>query len=352
MVCIKAVLTSTLKATLLSALALMVSIDGHAASFAKIFKKVDPSVVVIHTREQVMIEGGAGLIQTAQGIGSGVVIAKDGLIITAAHVVQVSEKIAVELTDGKKYPAHVVASSAISDVALVKLEKLPDQLSVAKMGDSDKIEIGDEVFVIGAPYGIEHTLTVGYLSGRRMESLMDPQLGMVEFLQTDAAINKGNSGGPLFNNKGEVMGIVSHIKSASGGSEGLGFATSINVARRVLLEEKSVWSGLEIIPIDGELAAALNVAGGGLLVQRVAPNSLGDFLELRGGTIAVTINNQKILIGGDVLLSLNGIVLNETEDAVTIRDELLKLPYGARIDVEVLREGKVTKLFTTKRKSD
>lgn len=329
---------------------MFMAVQVQAASYAKIFKKVDPAVVVIYSQERVV---GAVLAsnRTVKTLGSGMVVSKEGLIMTAAHVVQLSDKLIVEFVDGEKFPGHVVSSSAIADVALIKLDQLPDKMHVAKLGDSDKIGIGDEVFVIGAPYGVGHTLTVGYLSGRRLESILGPKLGEVEFLQTDAAINKGNSGGPLFNKKGEVVGIVSHIKSASGGSEGLGFATTINVARKLLLEEKAVWSGLEIIPISGDLAAALNVPGGGMLVQRVARNSLGYFLGLRPGKLPVMIGNQKILIGGDVILSLNGIRLNKIEDVIKVRDELVNLPYGSRIDVEVLRAGKIKALFTSKQES-
>jgi len=332
--------------------AILLAIDVQAASYAKIFKKVDPAVVVIYTRENVVVAGAEGITQTAQeGLGSGVVIATDGLIMTAAHVVGLSDKIAVVFSDGKKYFAQVVSSSTVADVALIKLERLPDQLAVAKLGDSDKIDIGDEVFVIGAPYGIEHTLTAGYLSGRHEESLVDRQLGVVEFLQTDAAINKGNSGGPLFNSKGEVIAIVSHIKSATGGSEGLGFATPVNLARKLLLEERSIWAGLEAILIDKDLAAALNIPDSGLLVQRVAKKSLGDLLGLKGGRIPITINDRKILIGGDVIVSLAGITLKEVEDVRKARDKLVKLPYGSRIDVEVLRAGKMKAMHTTKRKT-
>jgi len=330
-------------ATILSA-----TTQVQAASYAKLFKKVDPTVVIIHSQEKA--PGGSSQA-TMKGLGTGMVISKEGLIMTAAHVVQMSDELFVEFVDGEKYPAHVVSSSAVADVSLIKLDELPDKLHAAKLGDSDKIDIGDEVFVIGTPYGVKHTLTVGYLSGRRLESVLGPQLGEVEFLQTDAAINKGNSGGPLFNKKGEVVGIVSHIKSTSGGSDGLGFATAINVARRLLLEEKAVWTGLEIIPLEGELAAALNVPSGGMLVQRVARNSLGYFLGLQAGKLPVTIGNYQILIGGDVILSLNGIQLNSIEDALKVRDELVKLPYGSRIDVEVLRAGKVKALFTSKQEN-
>lgn len=116
-----------------------------------------------------------------------------------------------------------------------------------------------------------------------------------------------------------------------------------------MLEEKSVRAGLEVLPIDSDLAAALNMSGAGMLVHCVARNSLGDFLGLRLGSIPVTIDNQKILIGGDVILSFNGIEPNEIEGALKVRDELVTLPYGSRIDVEVLRAGKVKALFTSKR---
>ena len=125
MTCLYTCLPPRLSATLLMTCALLLTLDSAAASYAKIFKKVDPSVVVIHTREQMVTESGAGVTRTAQGIGSGVIISKEGLIMTAAHVVQVSDKIAVELTDGKKYPAHVVASAAISAMTSALFQSSP-----------------------------------------------------------------------------------------------------------------------------------------------------------------------------------------------------------------------------------
>lgn len=320
-------------------------------SYHKVFNRVDPSVVVIHTSEQIVSGGSDGLTKTGRGLGSGVLISDDGKILTAAHVVQVTDRVAVEFKDGKKYPAKVISSSPPADVALLRLEKSPERLQAAKLGDSDTINIGDEVFVIGAPYGIGHTLTVGYLSGRRLEKVAGDQFEPIEFLQTDAAINKGNSGGPLFNRKGEVMGIVSHIKSTSGGSEGLGFATAINVAKGLLLDKKSIWTGLEFIPIEGELALALNFPQtSGMLVQRVAKNSLGDFLGLKGGTIPAIIGNRKVLLGGDVILAVNGIPFTGiNQNSRKIQQDIIDLPYGSRIDVEVLRDGRSVKLFTTKR---
>lgn len=336
---------------ILSISLLTVTLPAYSDSYSKVFNRVDPSVVVIHTREQIVTEGSAGLTRTGRGLGSGVLISEDGKILTAAHVVQVTDRVAVEFKDGEKYPAKVISSSPQADVALLRLEKGPETMPVAKLGNSDNINIGDEVFVIGAPYGIEHTLTVGYLSGRRQEKVTGDHFEPIEFLQTDAAINKGNSGGPLFNRKGEVMGIVSHIKSTSGGSEGLGFATAINVAKGLLLEKKSIWTGLEFIPIEGEMALALNFPQtGGMLVQRVAKNSLGDYLGLKGGTIPSTIGGRHILLGGDVILTVNGTPFTGINDnSRKIQQNIIDLPYGSRIDVEVLRGGRNINLFTTKR---
>ena len=325
-----------------------------AESFSRLYKAVNPSVVVIHTRGQVVSEGprGKSLITTGQGLGSGVIMSKDGLIMTAAHVVQVSDKIAVELADGTRYHAMVIASAPFSDVALIKLDDPPDKLNVAKLGDSDLVEIGEEVFVIGSPYGIGHTLTVGYISGRHSESLIEGDAQKVDFLQTDAAINKGNSGGPLFNKSGEVIGLVSHIKSISGGNEGLGFAATINMAKRLLLEQRSVWTGMEFIPLRGKLGLALNAPGGaGLLVQKTAKFSLGHAIGFEGGTIPVKLKGREILLGGDIILSINGMSLRSDQDLVNVRKALVELDFGEPVEAKIVRAGEVKILSTIKQKA-
>jgi S1-C subfamily serine protease len=148
------------------------------------------------------------------------------------------------------------------------------------------VQIGEQVFVVGAPLGITHTLTVGHLSARHKPNATFSGMLTAEFFQTDAAINRGNSGGPMFDLKGEVIGIVSSILSQSGGSDGLGFAATSNIARRLLLDEPSVWSGLDGYLLIGEAARAFNLPVGfeaGLLVQRVALGSPADQLGVRGG---------------------------------------------------------------------
>lgn len=325
-----------------------------ALSFSQAYKEVNPAVVVVHTREQSVGEGprGKSLLTTAQGLGSGVIISAEGLIMTAAHVVQVSDKIAVELADGTRYHASVLASAPFADVALIKLDNPPEKLGFAKLGDSDQVEIGEEVFVIGSPYGMGHTLTVGHISGRHSENVIEGDTQKIDFLQTDAAINKGNSGGPLFNKRGEVIGLVSHIKSVSGGSEGLGFAAAINMAQQLLLEQRTVWTGMEFIPLRGNLGLALNAPGGaGLLVQRTAKFSMGHTMGFQGGTIPVTLKGRKILLGGDIILSINGMPLRSNQDLLEVRNALVQLNFGEPIVAKIVRSGAVKELSGIKEKA-
>jgi len=323
-----------------------------AGSLSKVFKKVNPAVVVILTTER-----GYSSLQPDQmqsfnkgGLASGIVISKDGLIMTAAHVVQVADAVVVRFLDGTMVGAKVVGSSPQADVALLQLNHLPDNLAVADLGGSDDVSIGDEIFVIGAPYGVDHTLTVGYMSGRRHPEAACNPLLPIEFLQTDAAINKGNSGGPMFSMNGKVIGIVSRILSYSGGSEGLGFAVSINTARELLLKQGSVWTGLEAYLVSGILAKALNVPQeAGLLIQRVADDSPGHRLGLRPGNIPVEIAGKQLLLGGDIVLEVIGVTVSaDFEHTCEIRQKTVGLNHD-NFEMKVLRDGKVVDLAIFKK---
>jgi S1-C subfamily serine protease len=325
---------------------------AQANSLSKVFQRVNPAVVVVFTKEHGIssLKPGQIVSVTRGALGSGIVVSKDGLVMTSAHVVQVADAVVIKFLDGSVVGAKVVGSTTQADVALLKLDEVPDNLVAAKLGDSDKMKTGDEIFVIGAPYGVDHTLTVGYLSGRRRpETACDP-IFPIEFLQTDAAINKGNSGGPMFNMDGKVIGIVSHILSQSGGSEGVGFAASINSAKELLLNQNSFWSGLEGYLLSGPLAKALNVPqDAGLLIQRVADDSPGHELGLKPGMIPVRIGNDQLLLGGDIVLEVQGIAIS-TDYAKTcqIRDKMVGPNHGNRIDMKVLRGGEVVDLYISK----
>jgi S1-C subfamily serine protease len=236
----------------------------------------------------------------------------------------------------------VVASEPEADVSLLQLARVPPGAVVARLGDSDRIEVGEEVFVVGAPYGIGHTLTVGHLSARHKPKTVYAGLPLAEFLQTDAAINQGNSGGPLFAMTGEVIGIVSHIISKSGGYEGLGFVVSSNMARQLLLERRSFWSGITTMALFGDLARALNVPQPvGVLIQRIARGSPAEHLGLRASTIAATIGGKSLLVGGDVILAVDGIVIESEDSYLQIQQRLSQRRPGDEITVLVLRDGEV-----------
>ena len=315
--------------------------QAAANDYARLFKEADESVVVIYTVErQIAGQRGQGEV-TLPGLGSGFLIDDEGHVMTAAHVVQTADLVEVEFVDGAKVTASVVASDPVKDVALLKLDRLPEKIRPVKLADSDKVNIGEEIFIIGAPYGLSHTLTVGHISARHGND--EGYMGAIqaETFQTDAAINQGNSGGPMFNRRGEVVGIVSHIRSQSGGSEGLGFAVTSNTAVDALLEHPMAWSGMTGILLTGALADALNVPqDSGFLIQKIAANSPASRIGLKPSRVPASIAGQELFIGGDIILSVGGM-----EVSPNMRDEFREaVSRGSEsgdISVKVLREGKV-----------
>jgi S1-C subfamily serine protease len=319
-----------------------------SGSLSQVFKRVDPAVVVIRTSEHVaatMPGAPSGAVMSVAGVGSGVLVSADGKVVTAAHVVQTADAVDVEFTGGTVVKARIVASDAAADVALLQLERVPPHIAPARFGDSGKTEVGDQVFIVGAPLGITHTLTVGHVSARRQPNATYGGLVATELFQTDAAINRGNSGGPMFDMNGDVIGIVSHIVSVSGGSEGLGFVVTANMARRLLLEEPSVWSGLDGYLLTGELAHAFNLPTTGLLVQRVAHGSPAERLGLRGGRFAVAIGDERLLIGGDIIIGVQGIALGEPDAYERVRRRLMDArTSGGALHLIVMRDGEFAEL--------
>jgi len=320
---------------------------GSGQSVSEVFQQVRDAVVVIHTTqtEYPFITTEAPV--SIPGTGSGVLISPTE-ILTAAHVVQSANRVLVEFPSGEEISATVVASRPTHDVALLRLAE-PASAAPASVGNSDEIAVGEQVLVVGAPLGEGHTLTVGHLSARRTQRGLFFGMSTVEFLQTDAAINPGNSGGPMFNMRGEVVGVVSHILTVSGGSMGLGFAVATNSARQVLEPGQSVWSGMEGIPVVGTLAALLNVPppGGGILVGSVAIGSMAESLGLRPSTIPAVIAGEEILIGGDIILGANALPVGANlEGLESIIQSVAGLAPGETLTVRVLRDGRQLDLTT------
>lgn len=309
-----------------------------AEDFSDLYEKLSPSVVTIHTSNFDSQK------QASQnGLGSGVVIEPDK-IITAAHVVHTAKSIQVKFKDGYTTEAEIVSSITSSDIALLRLINPPDNIVIAETTDSSTVRIGEPVFVIGAPFGIEHTLSVGHLSGRMDRGLMaggEP----VTFLQTDTAINQGNSGGPMFNRDGKVIGIVSFILSKSGGFNGIGFAVSINGAKKSLMQASDFWAGFDGVLLSPALAAAINVPQAtGMLVQHVVTGSPAQKAGLRGGQVPATIGGASISLGGDVVLAIAGIVCDEPHSFAAIKKQVASLPEGHGFTLSVLRAGEIVDL--------
>lgn len=319
------------------------SVSPPAESLTEVFRRVDPAVVVLYTIEREAALDQPGGETTAPGLGSGFLVDGDGHVVTAAHVVQTADRVEAEFVDGSRISAVVIASDPLADLALLRLETIPTGVQPVRLGNSDRTSVGERVFVVGAPHGLEHTLTVGHVSGRRMQ--VDQSLGIsVEYFLTDTSINPGNSGGPMFNMQGEVIGIISSILTRSGGFEGLGLAVTSNTATDVLFGRRMMWSGLTGILLEGDMAGAFNVPqGSGYLVQKVADGSPAKAIGLKAGVMPVTIGDRTILIGGDIILGVNRIQLTRTSFS-QIRQAMAELRPGEGYTIQILRAGRRTDL--------
>jgi S1-C subfamily serine protease len=248
-----------------------------------------------------------------EGAGSGFIIDARGFILTNYHVVAGAQTIEVILGDKNRYPAKFIGADQRNDVALVKIDPKGKQLASLTLGDSSTLQVGQKVLAIGDPFGFQSTLTTGVVSalGRTVQTSQTTFID--EAIQTDASINRGNSGGPLINTHGEVIGINSAIYTPTGTTAGIGFAIPINTAKLIasdLMSEGRVrraYLGVQTVPVGGWLAEALDLpTQEGLLVEQTTKGSPAAAAGIHGGDRSAQAGMRRIIIGGDVIVALDG----------------------------------------------
>src|SRR5882757_3082499 len=247
-----------------------------------------------------------------EGAGSGFVIDARGYILTNFHVVEGAQSIEVVLGDQSRYPAKFIGADQRNDVALVKVDPKGKHLVALTLGDSNALQVGQKVLAIGNPFGFQSTLTTGVVSalGRTVQTSQTTFID--EAIQTDAAINRGNSGGPLINSRGEVIGINSAIYTPTGTTAGIGFAIPINSAKRIahdLMTDGRVhqaFLGVETLPVGGWLGEALDLPiQEGLLVEVATPRGPAAASGIQGGNRVAQAGMRRIAIGGDVIVEMD-----------------------------------------------
>ena len=245
-----------------------------------------------------------------QGMGSGFIIDKDGTIVTNDHVVRGAEKILVTLKDKEQYEATLIGRDRKTDLALIKIEVDRD-LPFVSFGDSDAVRVGDWVVAVGNPFGLDHTVTAGIISARGRAIGNGPY---DDFLQIDAPINKGNSGGPTFNLRGEVIGVNTAIFSPTGGSVGIGFAIPSSLAQEVIADLKDDgtvergWLGVNIQAVNKDMAASLNLdKARGAIVSRVIPDSPAAEAGLEQGDVILAVDGRRVRTVRDLPRLIAGI---------------------------------------------
>ncbi len=312
-------------------------LTSEEAQSALVYRKVLPCVVTILTSQKVFQEGRE--VQQ-KAVGSGVLISPQCHVLTAAHVVSGAEEITVKTQDGNLHPAEFLFSEAGADIALIKFMEPVPGLQHAELGDSDQLVVGQAAYAIGSPYGLENSFSVGHISGFRDFGRFYDGTIPAKFIQTDAAINVGNSGGPLLNSKGQVIGIASRILSVSGGSQGIGFVVPINTAKALLSFKDRFWLGIEGIYLNEEGVAKLlnRDLKGGLLIERVAKGSPADKAGLQGGSVQAQMLGRDFLLGGDLVISFGE---QEACDSDCLVEANKRFADSARLPVKFLRGGVV-----------
>jgi S1-C subfamily serine protease len=299
-----------------------------------VYARVSPAVVCITAPQRF-----------GECIGSGFVIDQQGHIVTNNHVAQAATELLVTLADEHTVPAQVVGTDPGSDLAVLKIDVPADQLTVAELGESATLQVGQRAIAIGNPFGLERTITTGVISslGRTL-SRTDSDFQIAEVIQTDAAINPGNSGGPLLDSHGLVIGVNTAIASTSGTNSGVGFAIPVDIVKQVVPDliangsYQHPWLGVTGRTISPEMVDAANLpVDTGVLVFTVEAGSPAEKAGVRGGDQQITVSGVPMLAGGDIIIAINGVTVKRFDDVVNFLASQTRV--GDTVTLTVIRGG-------------
>ena len=329
------------------------SIADIEATLESVYAQNNPSVVNIQVILPATLDnvGGAAL-------GSGFVWDNSGHIVTNNHVVDGATSITVTFYDGTIVQASLVGADPDSDLAVIKVNTNDVQLHPVTMADSTQLQVGQLAIAIGNPFGLQGTMTVGFVSslGRLLptnENVAGPTYSISDIIQTDAAINPGNSGGVLLDDTGKVIGVTSSIATTSGTSAGVGFAIPSAIVQQVVPALINTghydhpYLGVSVISLSPDIASAMNLLSSqrGALVETVTTGSPADKAGLQASQNQVTINGQQLFVGGDVVVAYNDQAVKSSDDLVTFLARSGSV--GQTVTLTILRDGKQTQVQVT-----
>jgi len=317
----------------------------------ELYRRVNPAVVSIEVvADHPEIEGGfsPGSIQFAQG--SGFLYDDQGHIVTNNHVVEDGSEFQVRFADGSIIEARLVGRDAGSDLAVLKVDELPEGTAPLQLADSSEVVVGQTAIAIGNPFGLQNTLTVGVVSGigRSLIGPMSPSGGRFRIpnvIQTDAAINPGNSGGPLLNIRGEVIGVNTAIRSQTGVFEGVAYAVPANAVARVVPALIATgrydhpWMGIGMRDVDPVMARRFGLpVRQGVLVTEVQPRSPAEQAGLRAGDRAEVYGGAPLILGGDIITGMNGLTVRNGNELISYLE--LETSVGDTVTMTIMRDGR------------
>jgi S1-C subfamily serine protease len=320
-------------------------------SVNEIYERAAPGVVQINSLTGTP-DSFSGTGRT-HALGSGFVVDKAGHIVTNFHVVDGADEIRVSFSNRDTVGAELVGTDPSTDLAVLRVDASAGALRPLELGDSDQVEVGDPVVAIGNPFGLDRTATAGIVSALQRAITAPNQFTIDHVIQTDAPINQGNSGGPLLNRQGQVIGVNTQIETGgvSVGNVGIGFAVPSNTVKDVLAQilrtgrVEHAYLGVGGQPVNPELAEAYNLAtDAGFLVQDVRPASGADRAGLQEGDTEVVVAGETYVLGGDIIVAAGGTKITSVED---LRDAIAERKPGDEIELEIYRAATKTSVTVT-----